>query len=184
MKGGNRLFDCMTVFGVQTHIGFLLCESFINDGTEVDAVITRNDDLLEERMMMIGRNAFLNVHNGFDSDQVKLNSKFIYYCCDHELKEDDLEQLKRSLAFAKERKIPFILVTSYEVLHNDEKIVNEHDKTCEYNVIKELNEQFPYKIVRLPVLDDNKEEIVKTLISYMKEDEYAKIIHIEIKNNE
>ncbi|MEC2077513.1 hypothetical protein [Metabacillus fastidiosus] len=76
------MFHHIAVFGVHTSAGFKLCEFFINAGTEVDAIITDEKEMAEERLMLIGRNALLKIHEQIDFDEVNSKNDFIYYCCD------------------------------------------------------------------------------------------------------
>ncbi|MDQ0232293.1 hypothetical protein [Metabacillus malikii] len=56
----------VVVFGAQTFIGFSLCERLTEEGIHVNAVLLKSNDdwrrkLLEERLMMVGRNALFKV---------------------------------------------------------------------------------------------------------------------------
>ncbi|MED4533667.1 hypothetical protein ABET51_11895 [Metabacillus fastidiosus] len=76
------MFHHVAVFGMHTSAGLKLCEFFINAGTEVDAIITDQKEVAEERLMLIGRNALLKIHVEVNFDEVNSKNDFIYYCCD------------------------------------------------------------------------------------------------------
>ncbi|WP_226530458.1 hypothetical protein [Metabacillus niabensis] len=82
------------VFGAQSHIGFAICEKLLEEGIEVcgiflDSTSEMRKLLLEERMLLIGRNALFHELT-LDDDWRNIEATHVIYCKE---KSDDQDLL-------------------------------------------------------------------------------------------
>lgn len=102
------------VFGAQSHIGFALCERFLEEGKEVCAIFLdcsskRKKLLLEERLMLIGRNALFQEFSLEDEWRNEAVTHVIY--CKEESHDQDQICFKKSVEEAFETKSHYFYVS-------------------------------------------------------------------------
>ena len=144
------------VFGAHSYFGFGFCERLISESVEVNGIFLKprnliNKQMLDERLLLIGRNALLqtmNVYERADNDDV---SDMIIHCCDDSVEpsllEQDRQNLMISVELAKELNVPYYFITSRN--NAEERLRREHSKFCE-DYLKENLETCT--ILQLPLL--------------------------------
>jgi nucleoside-diphosphate-sugar epimerase len=144
------------IFGVHSYIGFGLCERLISEGVEVKAILSKPKDtyqrkMLEERLLMIGRNALLHITNVYEKTDDDNEIDMILHCCDDSredsLMKEDRVNVKKSVELAQLLSIPYVYIASR---NQDEKDTRkEHIKYCE-NYLNEHLKTRSY--IKLPCL--------------------------------
>lgn len=113
-KEGNQSMRVM-VFGAQSHIGYALCEKFLEEGVKVGAIFLEPSAkmsklLLEERIMLIGRNALFQKFS-LEDEWRNEECTHVIYC-----KEAGYDQgqrcFEKSVERAAETKSDYFYVTS------------------------------------------------------------------------
>ena len=102
------------VFGAQSHIGFALCEKFIEEGIEVCAILLNTSTkvrkrLLEERLMLTGRNALFREFSIEDNWRNEKATHVIY--CKEDGHDQDQLCYDKSVERAVETKSDYFYVT-------------------------------------------------------------------------
>ena len=102
------------VFGAQSHIGFALCEKFLEEGIEVCAIfldcsIKKKKLLLEQRLMLIGRNALFQEFS-LEDERRNEAATHVFYCKDESHDQDQI-CFKKSVEEALETNSHFFYVT-------------------------------------------------------------------------
>ncbi len=162
------------VFGAQSHIGFALCERLLEEGVEVmafflDPPTEINRRLLEERLMLVGRNALFQAsfsQERWQAEQIDI----VIHCMDNGQDETLIERkrgcLKKSVEIATEYTRQFVLITSDTLHINDQRYLENHLKT--------------YSIIKLPKLfgpfQPPEEPIHQFLISYLSNKQETLVI--------
>jgi len=82
------------VFGAQSHIGFAICEKLLGEGIEVCGVFLDSSSkmrklLLEERMLLIGRNALFHELT-LDHEWRNIEATHVIYCKEESHNQDQL----------------------------------------------------------------------------------------------
>jgi len=82
------------VFGAQSHIGFAICEKFLEEGIEVCGIFLDSSSkmkklLLEERMLLIGRNALFHELT-LDHEWRNKEATHVIYCKEKSHHQDQL----------------------------------------------------------------------------------------------
>ncbi len=141
------------VFGTQTFLGFSLCEKFVNEGIEVEAELleVKNDlhkYLLEERLLMVGRNALFHMRSKEESDNLEFVD-LIIYCCDDskdgDLLAQDREQIKYAVEMSKALQVPLVFISAYSSSVEKQK----HSIHCEHYFLENLDK---VTILKLPCI--------------------------------
>ncbi len=162
------------VVGAQSHIGFALCERLLEEGVEVmafflDPPTEINRRLLEERLMLVGRNALFQgsfSQERWQAEQIDI----VIYCMDSGQDETLIERkrgcLKKSVEIATELTRQFVLITSDTLHINNQRYLENHLKT--------------YSIIKLPKLfgpfQPPEEPIHQFLISYLSNKQETLVI--------
>ncbi len=159
------------VFGAQSHIGLALCEMFIEDGIEVCAILLdcptkRAKLLLEERMMLIGRNALFQYFY-LEDEWNNESATHVMYCKEDGHNQDQL-CFKRSVTKA-------LGTNSYYFYVSPATIQREGD-------FRHLQSTLPfYSIIELPKLygpfQPPEEQIHQHLYSFLTGQKESLIIH-------
>jgi|GEM_PF-6824185 len=125
------------VFGAQSHIGFALCEKFLEEGIEVGAIFLKpstkmSELLLEERMMLIGRNALFQEFSLEDEWRNEEYTHVIY--CKEAGHIQDQCCFEKSVEKAAETETNYFYVTSAANQLDDD---HQHLKTLKlYSIFK------------------------------------------------
>lgn len=139
------------VFGAHTFLGFSLCEKLVNEGIEVEAELleVKNDlhkNLLEERLLMVGRNALFHMRSKEERDYFEYVD-LIIYCCDDskdaELLAQDREQIKYAVEMSKAFQVPLVFISTYSSSVEKQK----HRIHCEDYFLAKLDK---VTILKLP----------------------------------
>ncbi|HZH61424.1 MAG TPA: hypothetical protein VEY70_18020 [Metabacillus sp.] len=140
------------VFGAQSHIGFALCEKFLEEGVEVGAIFLEssakmNKLLLEERMMLIGRNALFQKFSLEDEWRNDECTHVIY--CKEAGHNQDQRCFEKSVERAAETKSQYFYVTSAANQIDDD---HQHFKTLTFYSIFKLPRLFgPFQPPEEPI---------------------------------
>ncbi|WP_368658597.1 hypothetical protein AB3Z07_04610 [Metabacillus halosaccharovorans] len=102
------------VFGAQSHIGFAICEKLLEEGIEVCGIFLDSSSkmrklLLEERMLLIGRNALFHELT-LDHDGRHIEATHVIYCTENSHNQDQL-CFEKSVETALETKSHYFYVT-------------------------------------------------------------------------
>ncbi|UGB31790.1 hypothetical protein [Metabacillus sp. B2-18] len=115
------MVNSVMVFGAHSYIGFSLIEKFLEEGVEVTGIFTepsRDDqkNLLNERLMLIGRNAYFQAKFSSRHLTEENQADVIMFCFDMEEKDLKEEEFKKAIQLAKKHKTQFLLIGS-NVIH-------------------------------------------------------------------
>ncbi|MGM0874602.1 MAG: hypothetical protein ACQEWV_07315 [Bacillota bacterium] len=173
------------VFGVHSYIGFGLSERLLNEGVEVKGILLMpknriNKQLVEERLMMVGRNALFQTkecceRTNDDDDSVDM----IIYCCEDgvesSLIEQDRKNVMKSVELAKELNVPYVFISPRN--KTDNGLRKDHIKFCELY----LNENLETRtLIQLPILfgpfQPPSERIHQFLVNYVNGQENVLIV--------
>ena len=154
------MLNRVMIFGAHSYIGLGLCERLVREGIEVVGILLQPDkpihqQLLDERLMMIGRNALFKKIE-YDEEYVEEENRtidLIIHCCDDgieaDLIEQDRNQLVKSVAIAEAAKIPYIFASSSNKGIGGGSLRKEHIKDCESYLLKNFETRI---LVHFPVL--------------------------------
>lgn len=150
------MFNRVLIFGAHSYIGLGLCERLVQEGIEVVGVLLRpeksiHQQLLDERLMMIGRNALFKRVEYDEKYEEDRTIDLIIHCCDDGIEADlikqDRKQLLKSVAIAQDAKIPYIYTSSSNKGIGD--LRRNHIKDCESYLLENFETRI---LVHFPVL--------------------------------
>ena len=164
------------VFGAHSYFGFGLCERLISESVEVNGILLTprnpiNKLMLDERLLLVGRNALLQTMNGYERTGNDDAVDMIIHCCDDgveaSLLEQDRQNLIKSVELANEINVPYYFITSRN--NAEEHLRKEHGKFCEDYLRENLE---ACTTLQLPLLfgpfQPPSESIPQFLISYIR----------------
>jgi len=165
------MVNSVMVFGAHSYIGFSLIEKFLEEGVEVTGIFTepnRDDqkNLLNERLMLIGRNAFFQAEFSSRHLTEEDQADVILFCFDMVEKELEKEEFINAIQLAKKHKTQFLLIGSNVIHPNKDK--NPHIETR----LGYLSEQLDhYSVLLFPSLygpfQPEEEKIHQHLLAYI-----------------
>lgn len=144
------------VFGAHSYFGFSLCERFISESVEVAGIFLKpgnriNKRMLDERLLLVGRNALLQIMDSYEQKGDDDTVDMIIYCCDDgveaSLLEQDRKNLIKSVELAKEMNVPHCFILSKN--NGEEHLRKEHGQFCVDYVRQNLD---TCTILHLPLL--------------------------------
>jgi hypothetical protein len=150
------MFKRVIVFGAHTFIGFALCERFVNEGIEVKGILLKSSNLMnkmlvDERLMMIGRNAFFQTTETYEESDYEEAVDMIIHCCDDgdetTLIDQDRKLLLQSVEVSNELQVPHVYIST--VNREDKELRNKHITFCEQYLFKNKENRM---LVHLPIL--------------------------------
>jgi nucleoside-diphosphate-sugar epimerase len=171
------------VFGVHSYIGFGLCERLLNEGVEIKGILSKPNNpiqkkLLEERLMMVARNAMFQTNEVYENTDEDKEVDMILHCCDdsneHSLMKEDRINVMKSVELAHKLNVPYLFISSSI---NKEASKKDHIKFCE----DYLNENMETRThIKLPILygpfQPSTERIHQFLVNREKDKENVLII--------
>ncbi|MGM7719562.1 hypothetical protein [Metabacillus sp. Hm71] len=176
------MLNHVIVFGTHSYVGFAICERLINEGIEVKGIYSSptnpiNKHLLNERFMMIGRNALFRKVEGYEASEEENSADMIIHCCDDGIEAPliakDRKQLAISVNLAKKLKIPYVFITSDN--NGQDGLRKEHMEFCEQYVSSHLESCTTF---RLPVLFGPYQPITEEIHQFLMKDQREAVLHI------
>ncbi|OAS83878.1 MULTISPECIES: NAD(P)-dependent oxidoreductase [Metabacillus] len=144
------------VFGAHTFIGFALCERIVNEGIEVKGVLLESSDLIkkrliDERLMMVGRNALFQTTETYERSDYENTVDMIIHCCDDSeettLIDQDRKLLHQSVEVSNELHVPHVFISTMKRVDKD--LRNKHVSFCEQYLSENKEKRM---LVHLPIL--------------------------------
>ncbi|TXC90766.1 hypothetical protein FS935_12720 [Metabacillus litoralis] len=158
------------IFGAQTYFGISLCERLLEEGIEVKAVLfdrgtSETRDLVEDRLLYIGRNALLEINDSYYRESEEDRDVDFIIFCGEEDHHDEFELLQDSIKTANHLNSRFLYINSHHV-HN------------EYQELVEILKE--HSILILPTIYgaslSRSNKINKALIQYLKNEKQEIVI--------
>jgi nucleoside-diphosphate-sugar epimerase len=143
---GKRMLKRVIVFGAHSYIGFGLCERLLSEGVEVIGILLKpekliNKKLLEERLMLIGRNALFQTTECYERKEEEDTVDMIIYCCDDGVESSLIEQdrmnVVKSVKLAKELTVPYLFISSRN--NTDKGLREKHINFCHDYIKEKIN---------------------------------------------
>ncbi|MBO1511629.1 NAD(P)-dependent oxidoreductase [Metabacillus bambusae] len=150
------MFKRVIVFGAHTFVGFALCERFVNEGVEVKGVLLKSSNLInkrlvDERLMMVGRNALFQTTETYERSDYENTVDMIIHCCDDGdetiLIDQDRKLLLKSVEVSNELQVPHVFIST--VNREDKVLRNKHLTFCEQYLSENKENRMS---VHLPIL--------------------------------
>lgn len=144
------------VFGAHTFIGFALCERIVNEGIEVKGVLLESSDLIkkrliDERLMMVGRNALFQTTETYERSDYENAVDMIIHCCDDSeettLIDQDRKLLHQSVEVSNKLHVPHVFISTMKRVDKD--LRNKHVSFCEQYLSENKEKRM---LVHLPIL--------------------------------
>ncbi|WP_226670572.1 hypothetical protein [Metabacillus litoralis] len=167
------------IFGAQSYVGLSLCEHLLKEGIEVKGVFfeTRSSeekDLVEERLMFIGRNALLEINDTlYRQSEEDCRADLIIYCGEEDSAEDHV-LLQESIEVANNLNHSLLYINSYNGETVDEiffEILGNHSILLLPQLIGPFQPQSNktnQSIIRY-LKNESKEILIENSILYVKD---------------
>lgn len=151
---GKRMVKRVIVFGVHSYIGFGLCERMLSEGVEIKGILSSPKNpiqkrLLEERLLMVGRNALIITNEVYENTDEDKETDMIVHCCEDSnepsLINHDRKNMMISVKLAHKLKIPFVFVSA----RSEKEELRDHVKFCENYLYENVSNRI---VIKLPSL--------------------------------